>query len=154
MKGILLILGLVFAPLAISAEMVRYSGQLEGAPLEMVQEVIGRSGNVYKIQTTTTYQGQRQVSVEDLDEESFATREDGELMIAYCTQIGGVLEQMRNMPACKLPLQAKLLMIIQKHLKRDILKGAGLLWVGVVPITGMIALKQEGLSLELEELRW
>jgi hypothetical protein len=166
MKTTFLLLSLVFSLNSFSqtenvGNKAVYDVNFQGieAVTETVVTGVDRSSSEYNLKTTTTIQGQSEVTTEKVPSEDLMTREGARGILENCQFMGGRTERIHLAGAlrttCKLEATSdSVLPLVTKSGFQLTKETSGFVWIGAFPIHGIGKLETEELTMTLKQMNW
>lgn len=110
------------------------------------------SSKTYAIENTTVFANQTDTRVESMTAEDIMTKDKVKLILAYCSQAGGVLDNSLGQQTCRFSADE-----IVDYSVRSLAESmnATVVWLGEVPVNGIVkATLKNGLVLNVKSFNW
>lgn len=127
-----------------------YSGQ-NGS---ITQKVLGFDSNTatYSIENHTVFAGQTDTRVEPMKAEDIMTQDKVKLILTYCAQAGGVVDNSLGQKTCRFTADGAIDYSV-KSLAESM--NASVVWLGNVPVNGIVkATLKNGVVLDVTSFNW
>ena len=136
---------------------IEYTGNYGGQPARMTMSYISFDGN-YMTQASQIYINGQMVSdsTEMIDADSIMTMETAAMMVAMCSQFGGVQEYL-DLPVGKTltcRVEASAATDDLYNFYKNVFADAGTIWLGPFPVTGIAQMTISGTLVQVSNYQW
>lgn len=155
MKHLLLIALTLSSAYARVGQSAKYDLSLSGSKGSLTYKVTAQDQAEFKVDQNITIGGQSENSSTTVKKENIMTQERAKMILFYCGQLGGQLEQIGKHKACKAKANNVQLQDVVSYIQAEYNINPEYIWIGAVPIFGIVKFTGENkLTAVIKTYNW